>query len=515
MSARGEAVRNTLFSSVGLYTEYGLGVLTSIIIARELEPAGYGVYAAIVWLAGLGIAATNSGTASAAIKFIAELRGAGRLDLLGTLVHYLRRIEHLFYLAIMLIGALVFWRHGADYSGGLDPWLVFALIAVAVGLRAPYMFDIGVCKGFENFGATARIAAVAAPCNLALMLAAWLLHLPVLGFLLAYVLSGVVFRLMSHREVARMLAPLGVQGELSRDLMRRILRHVRISATTVTVTFLSARDVEVMFLTRYASAADAGFYKIAYQLATGAALLAPGVFSAILLPLMANALSRGGDVAANRFVASTSYLFLLAAPLMAFGVLFSGDVILLFYGEAFAAAIPALTVLILACCIGSLNAGGASLLISADRQHNILFVTLGIGALKLVLDWWLIRAHGLSGAVVAATISGLIGTCVVLMLAMHSMRVALDWRRLARIVLAGCAGGVAAWLVPHGLSPLLRLMFGGSLLVLVYAVATVLFGCWSRGDLVYLRGLHAHLPWLPGSRMFEWAERRARLEEER
>ncbi|HET8898239.1 MAG TPA: polysaccharide biosynthesis C-terminal domain-containing protein [Rhodanobacteraceae bacterium] len=511
MSTRSQTLRNTLFSSVGLYTEYGLGVLTSIIIARDLEPAGYGVYVAIVWLAGLGIAATNSGTASAAIKFIAELRGAGRHGAIVSLVHYLRRIEFAFYVALMAVGGLLFWYDGAAFSGGMDPRLVFALIVVSVGLRAPYMFDIGTLKGFENFAATARVAAVATPCNLLLMMTAWLLHLPVLGFLVAYLLSGVVFRLMVRHEVTRMLAPLGPGATLPEELRRRIRRHIRIAAGTVTITFLSARDVEVMFLTRFASSADAGFYKVAYQLATGAALLAPGVFGAILLPLMAKALSQGSAIAARRFVASSSYLFLLAAPLIVFGVLFSADVIHVLYGPAFAAAAPVLAVLIVVCCIGSVGAAGSSLLVSADRQHNILLVTLAIGALKLGLDWWLIRLHGLHGAVMASAIAGVVGTVSILSLAARSVDTGLDWPRLARMALAALLAAALAWPLT-ALPPLASLIFGSGVLVLGYAVGTLLLGCWSAADLDYFATLCDRLPGLsrPLRRLLAWAGARAR-----
>ena len=78
MNTRSAVIRNTLFSSVGIYTEYFLGMLTSIIIARHLGPAHFGAYSLVVWLVATGVAITNSGVASAVIKFVAELRGAGR-----------------------------------------------------------------------------------------------------------------------------------------------------------------------------------------------------------------------------------------------------------------------------------------------------------------------------------------------------------------------------------------------------------------------------------------------------
>ena len=78
MTLRARTLRNTLFSSVAMYTEFALGMLTSILIARHLGPEGFGSYSAVIWLVGMGVAAANSGTASAAIKFVAELRGADR-----------------------------------------------------------------------------------------------------------------------------------------------------------------------------------------------------------------------------------------------------------------------------------------------------------------------------------------------------------------------------------------------------------------------------------------------------
>src|SRR3546814_10825295 len=78
MNTRSTIVRNTLFSSVGIYTEYFLGMLTSIIIARHLGPADFGTYSLVIWLVATGVVITNAGVSSAVIKFVAELRGAGR-----------------------------------------------------------------------------------------------------------------------------------------------------------------------------------------------------------------------------------------------------------------------------------------------------------------------------------------------------------------------------------------------------------------------------------------------------
>ena len=120
MSTRGAALRNTLFSSVGIYTEYFLGMLTSIVIARHLGPGEFGAYSLVIWLVAGGVAATNSGAASAVIKYVAELRGAGRMALIRPLLSWLRRAQLAFLSVVMVAGAVL-----------------FALSALWCGLTAP------------------------------------------------------------------------------------------------------------------------------------------------------------------------------------------------------------------------------------------------------------------------------------------------------------------------------------------------------------------------------------------
>ena len=198
MNARAQALRNTMFSSVGIYTEYFLGMLTAIFIARHLGPSDYGKYSAMIWLVAMGVAMTNSGTASAVIKFVAELRGAGRDDLIATTIRYLRRAQRWFLAAVLGIGGLLFLFAGEHVAPGLDHVMTFAFLVVSVALRAQYMFNVGIAKGFENFRATAIVASIATPLNLAMVVVAWWLDAEVWVLFAVFVLSSAVFWLMGR-----------------------------------------------------------------------------------------------------------------------------------------------------------------------------------------------------------------------------------------------------------------------------------------------------------------------------
>ena len=338
MTTRAQAIRNTLFSSVGIYTEYLLGMIVSVIIARHLGPDDFGTYSLVVWLVACGVTATNAGTTTTMIKFIAEVRGGGREDLLRPLIAYLRRAQAVFLGVVLALGSAAFLLAGGKLAPGFNHWMLCALLVFAVSLRAPYMLNIAVAKGFERFGATATIALVTTPLNLGMILAAWLLHAPIEVFLGIFAVSSALFYAISRWQVHGLIPAITVHGELPVELMRRIHRHMRFVFVISTVGFFTASETEVLFLNLLDTPAGAGQFKVAYQLATGASLLLPGVFSAVLLPMMARAFSEGRAIAARRFVASTTYLALLAAPLVGFGVVFSDATIAVLYGKAYQAA---------------------------------------------------------------------------------------------------------------------------------------------------------------------------------
>lgn len=512
MNTRAHTLRNTFFSSVGLYTEYVLGMLTSIIIARHLGPDEYGAYSLVIWLVAVGVATTNSGTASAAIKFVAELRGSGRTEMIPALLDFLRRAQRFFLLFVLLVGAAVFLFAGDRVAPGMNHLMLMGFLVVSVALRASYMFNIGVAKGFENFRATAIVSLVSTPINLGLVIAAMFFDARVEWLLAVFVVSGMVFYAVSLRQI-KPLVPARVAGvEIPEALMGRVRRHMGWTTLTVSVGFLAASEVEVLFFTLYGNSHDAGQFKVAYQLAIGAAALVPGAFGALLLPMMASALSQGGEVAGRRFVASTGYLALLAMPLIAFGAVFSHAVINVLYGDAYQAAGPVFAVCLAGAALTTMTYGGSSLLVSADRQRSILVLVIVCALLKVVLDAVLIKHFGLNGAVAAYGLVALINAGAIMALSIRVSNAIPDWGRISRIALAAAIAALIALPLRSQLPPWAEVIFGALLLGGVYLGLTMLLGCWSRGDIEHLAQLYQRfVPGKPhvGTRLLEWAHERA------
>lgn len=512
MTTRTHALRNTLFSSVGIYTEYVLGMLASIMIARHLGPGHYGVYGLFMWFVSVGIVITNAGITTGVIKFVAELRGSGRSELVVALVAHLRRAQMHHLLVALGIGVVLFVSLGDRPAVHLD-YVEFILLLLAIGMRAPYMFNIAIAKGFEAFDATAKVAMVVAPLNLMMVVVAMLLHGPMLWFLIVYAISSLLFLLVSRAQAVRLLASYPGRGVLPGELILRMRRHLRLVSVTVIVGFLIASDVEILFLSLFDSQTAAGYFKVAYQLSTGVILLVPGVFGALLLPMMSKALSQGREVAGRRFVAATTYLVLLAVPVLVFGMCFSGPVIALLYGSSYAAAAPVFALIIFSSGISTMTQGASSLLVSADRQQTILLLTVAFGMLKIALDVALIYRYGLHGAVAAIVSETVLSSSAYLIIGMRVGGVRLEWARLLRIVMAGIGAALVSLPVfALHLRPLWTLLTGGMLVSGGYLLLTLLLRCWNAGDIEQLQDMHRRLaggrPRLLGQ-LLGWAQTRA------
>lgn len=176
---------------------------------------------------------------------------------------------------------------------------------------------------------------------------------------------------------------------------------------------------------------------------------------------------------------------------------------------------PVFSLCLVATAITAASAGASSLLISSDRQGTILVLVVASCLLKLLLDAVLISRFGLMGAAWAFIAVALTVVVAMVWIAMRQTRVAPDWARIARIFLAAGAAALAALPAARGLPPLPGLLVGGGVLAVAYGVATLLFGCWTRGDIEQMQHIHRRLAAgrpAPGGRLLAWAWRRAPAE---
>lgn len=487
MNGRGKALSNAAYSSAGLYVEYLFGLVASILVARALGPADLGVYSLLVWIVSTAVIVANAGITTAAIKFVAELDGSGRADLVGALVRKLQRLQKFMLLLVAIGVSVLLFATRHRVAAGLDV-AVLGLIVASVLLRAPYMFNIALAKGGQDFRSIAVIAGISATANLAMIAAAWAWRSSLPVFIAIYAVSGVIFYLASaSRTVAIRRMAKQASAPLPVELEARITHHLRVVAFTIILGSVGTSEIELPFLNLLAGSDQAGMFKVANALAMGAALLAPGVLSAQLLPMMASAYGRGREEAASLIAGATAWLFILGAPLIAIGAVFSHQLITLLYGAAYAPAAEALSILLVARVASTLGQGASAYLVSADRQTALMKLTLLFTVLRLAGAGMGTFYFGLRGAVVASAALALLGTGSTLELALRETRSSLPWGRLARIAIAAALAAVCSWPAAWLQPPLLALAVGGIVFVLAYLLALWLLRCLHEADAEYAR----------------------------
>jgi O-antigen/teichoic acid export membrane protein len=489
------ALSDTAYGSLAVYVEYLFGLIASILTARALLPGDMGVYSLLVWVVANAVVIANAGITLGAIKFIAELRGAGREADTARLVRRLRGMQRTM---LALVGAallLVFALFHAQLAPGVPAW-VFALLLGAVALRAPYMFNIAVLKGRQDFRSTALVATIGAATNLALIVALWsgrTLPATLPAFVVAYALSSLVFFVVSHRRAMRFASGDAGAGSLPPELEARICHHLCVAGATTVLGAIGASEIELLALNLLGDPAHAGLFKVANALASGVALLVPGVLGAQLLPMMAKAHGSGGGEAGRRFVAMTTWLWVLGAPLIAAGSVFADHAIGLLYGAAYAAASPVLVALLVARTAAVLGQGATAYLLSADRQTALMRLTLLFTALRAIgafAGTWL---GGLDGAVAATVALSLLATIATVRLALRVSATTLPWARLLRIGAAAAVPALACLPFARHLSPLWGLVAGTAAFAMLYPAALWLLRGLDAEDASHVRAMAAKL----------------------
>jgi O-antigen/teichoic acid export membrane protein len=482
MSERGKTLSNAAYSSAGLYIEYLFGLIASILVARALGPADLGVYSLLVWIVSTAVIVANAGITTAAIKFVAELNGSARADLIGPLVRKLQRLQRLMLLLVAVGVCVLLYATRSRIAAGQELW-VLGLVVASVLLRAPYMFNIALAKGSQDFRSVAVIAGVSSTANLAMIAVAWWWRSSFPVFVAIYAVSGVVFYLASRWRAASVLrAATEVGTRLPAELEARIAHHLRVVAFTIILGSVGTSEIELPFLNLLAGPDQAGMFKVANALALGA-----GVLSAQLLPMMASAYGRSRQEAASLIAGATAWLFVLGAPLIAVGAVFSEQLIALLYGSAYAPAAQALSILLVARVASTLGQGASAYLVSADRQTALMKLTLLFTVLRLLGAAAGTLYFGLHGAVVASAVLAILGTGSTLGLALRETHSSLPWARLLRIGIAAALAAACSWPATRLQPQLIALAIGGCLFLLSYLVALWLLRCLHEADAAYAR----------------------------
>lgn len=460
------------YSGINIYVEYLIGMASSILIARAMLPADYGSYSYFLWLVTLATSLVNAGISTGVTRFFAEARGQKELSRINPIDSYLRHIQ-LYKIGVLLVVviAVYFWNP-EFYLPAHYAWMILG-IPFLLYCKILHMYRISMLKGLESFRELAIIPIIISPINFLVVLALYLTGLELNAFLSAYFFATVFYWWLSRRLVNNVTRLLGYTV-LEDTFKVRINNHLKVAGLSSILGFLVMSQSEIAFLKWFGHADDVAFFSIAHQLSGAAMLLVPGVYSNILLPLIARSVAENHHDSVEKIQLSVLYLLqmglLVAVPVMVFAPL----LIDFLYGEKYRSVSSVLVWLMGFSVIKGLNATANSYLMSVDRQSLILKVTAVFVVITLTLDAWLIWLFGLSGAIAAYGMSAVSMVVVMNILAFKFLGAQPLWRASNLTLLAAVLSALPVMAITQLYAfpiPSLLLMGIGSAIYVVLYVA--------------------------------------------
>ncbi|MDQ6804107.1 MAG: flippase [Actinomycetota bacterium] len=433
-------VGDILVQIVGRLANLVPGVVVTLLLAHELGQQGFGEWSTIFAVIQIATIFTDFGLEQVAVRRAAA-DPSRESDWIGALVSL--RLAIAAPIMLVTAGVLVLIAETSDMRIAGAVMSLVLIASAPTGFRATFQLRLRnslsmVVLTVNSVLWTAGVVLIAArdgglvPFAIAFVFAAAVSS--AVNAVLALRISKVNLRtsVALWRELARVALPLGIAGVM-------ITAYVRL-------------DQILLFV--IAGARDAGLYGAAYRILDQSQFIPLAVVTT-LFPIISAAWPR--DAERVRMLSQTilDYLSLLSFPVLGFSIVAAKPFMEALFGHGFAAAAPALPLLMAAfVCISLAHLGGSMLLVLGFERRLLTYSIVAL-VINVVLNVILIPPFGFVAAAAVTFITEL----VVLLVSLRTVFTTIELRpglaRIGRVVLAatgmsvlvgaGRSGGVPLW----------------------------------------------------------------------
>jgi len=165
------------------------------------------------------------------------------------------------------------------------------------------------------------------------------------------------------------------------------------------------------------------------------------------------------------------------------------ELIVIFYGRAYAEAETCFQILCVSALLSSLAQPGSAVMYASNRQGFILKYGSVLAVFNLALDFWLIPAYGAKGAAVCYSVTTSLGVIGGFVYTSRHMGLAIPWTAWMKSATASAAMGACLWLM----------MRAGVDRFAVFAPAQDMLREWTGRDFDLLLGARAVRLWAAGA----------------
>jgi O-antigen/teichoic acid export membrane protein len=472
-----KAARGGLFLFVGNTLSTVILAVGSIIIARLLGPASYGLYALTLVMPSVFVSLANMGMNSALVRFPAKLRAEGDYDASNAAI----RLAFLLKLSLSVAAFFVCY-FGADTittivlnRPDLTQYLQlagFIIVFQAIFDAASNSF-IGLDLMQYSAGTQILYSALKTVLAPALILLGFGIGGAIVGYMIGYLVAGALGALILFTKYAHSTTATSQQTVRLSALLDYSLP---LYAATIIVTFLT--QYQNIVLARFANDTQIGNFNAAWNFNSLLLILIYPISTAIFPMFSKMSTESERSDLARAFVLAVKYASFVLVPASVAVMVFSPDLILLTYGKGYVLASQYLAIISVVYLLT-----GLGLYVIANFLSGVAATRtfLKINALTLAIYLplgpaftWLWGPYGLLIAyILSYTTSTLYGVRKV----SANFDARPDLRTSARIFLASLvAAAPSATLSQFNAAGILNLVAGGCLFLSTYLTMAPILG---------------------------------------
>jgi len=406
------------WGQIGMSLRTFICFFVSILVSRSLDVDSFGVYSALVSLIAILLYFTGMGTYSIFNNYLPRFEGRKRPGFSSYLIRRTLFIKTVVYL-IVAIGIHQYIGYLADLTG------YPAVRNYAFGLML-WFFLRGTSETFLYI-LMSRMAMryyTFVETTISILQLMGVLYLAQTGMKI----TSLIFLMIVVYGVQCILNAYGARESYllkpERPKLTPIVKYGLIIWFTGIIQYFLAKDVDIFLILYFLQDNSlVGFYNIAFLLATtGGYVLLSSVSSLSLTILSKSYTKTGMDGLRESLVLLFKVSLLLSAPIFAFMIFQSNNIIISLFSAKYAAASELLIVLSFFYLLSAFAGGGfmVTALLPLNREKIVLFLRSGGGILNLILNFIFIPMFGIIGAAAATGISFFVLVIVELYVVMKS-----------------------------------------------------------------------------------------------
>jgi O-antigen/teichoic acid export membrane protein len=445
-----------------------ISVITVSLMARTLDPSGFGVYNAMASYVGLFGVLTDLGFTTVSLQRMTaepdrESEWLGALAGVRVVLSLVMLVACAITIPLFLSNAHHGHLVGLITTAGLLANGPNTLMTVfQARMRVGIALAFSVLSSVIWLGETVALAVV---------------HGSVVAFAIANIVNLLIISLLQVRTTMRYVHIAWRAGRKHWRSLAKVALPLGIASVLITVYY----QIDSVLLLQIAGPRETGLYSAAYRFLAPLLFFPTAIMSAFF-PVL-SAVHREDPARVRRLVQiCAETMAVLGVPVLAGSLALSGELVSLLYGGGYAqtaALLPILMIAFVSICFGSLAGYMAPIL---QLQWRLALYS-GAGAIaNVVLNLVLIPRYGAFGSAWATVATEVLTMVLMLGTCLHSLRLAIAPGKLMRTVLVGAVmAGVMFLARPLGL------FAAGILGALVYAAGLLLLRVFSVTELRALR----------------------------